>query len=92
MPTTIYMTTGDELTVTDAYEHVVEQWKQGVFIEVVALWWSDPEASGFDALSEWPSYRETRMTIDLKAAVAVEDEHEATIAAIERARLHHLEQ
>lgn len=86
------MTTGDELTVTDAYEYVVEQWAEGARIEVVALWWSDPEASGFDPLSEWPSYRESRMTIDLKSAVAVEDEHEATIAAIDRARRHHLAQ
>lgn len=92
MPTTIYMTTGDELTVTTPYEQVVEQWNQGARIEVIALWWSDPEASNFDALSEWPSYRESRMTVDLKAAVAVEDEHLATIAAIERARQHHLDQ
>ncbi|MBJ7470564.1 MAG: hypothetical protein JHD16_04650 [Solirubrobacteraceae bacterium] len=92
MPTTIYLSTGDELTVTAPYEEVLEQWQNNGRVELTALWWTDPESSGFDPLSEWPTYRESRITIDLSAAFAVEDEDAATIAAIERARLHQLDQ
>lgn len=91
MPTIIYSRSGDEFTVTAPYATVVEQLHtaRDTLCEFTLIWWIDPEKASVD--EDWPMYRETLATLDLREVVAVERVEGKQAEVIERARQYEAE-
>lgn len=88
MPSTIYLRSGDEFIVTEPYAVALERWSarsaEAWLAEFTAVYWRDPRHCAEE--DEWPTYRESIVSVDLTTVIAVERITGAPAAAIERAR------
>lgn len=88
MPSTIYLSSGDEFIVTASYADAI-----GVFTidtpwaEFTAITWRDPEGDHFTGHDE-EAYAETPVTVLASRVVAVQRLEPHYAASIERARAH----
>lgn len=98
MPSTIYLNSGDEFTVTQPYAVALDRWTARTpaawSAEFNVVHWRDPKYCVPDDDDDepdphpWPAYREQLVTIDLTTIVAVERLEGAAAAIIERSRQH----
>jgi hypothetical protein len=94
MPTTIYLRSGDEFTVTQPYAVALDRWSARTdtawLAEFTAVYWRDPKHARDDDEDDdeerWPLYRESPVSVDLTSVIAVERIAGPQAASIERAR------
>lgn len=89
MPATLYLTTGDEITVTASYATALDvlHADSGDLAEFTAVWWTHVTGD-FEEREDWPAYREHQITVRTDNVVAVERIEGKHAQAIDRAREH----
>lgn len=93
MPSTLYLSTGDEITVTASYGNALAAIDgPPASLEFTAIWWTRVDHDDFsdDDLRNWPAYREQTITVRTSHVIAIERVEGPLAASIEAARAHAL--